>query len=82
MSDLMQQVEADADSLSNLSDLSTDALSSVADLAENIKQKEDEVFLHSLHEKLKEMIDKLENLKLKDGLSVAMNASRICNGFM
>ena len=33
MSDLMQQVEADADSLSNLSDLSTDALSSVADLA-------------------------------------------------
>ena len=63
MSDLMQQVEADADSLSNLSDLSTDALSSVADLAENIKQKEDEVF--QLEEKLKQA--KKDLLKMKIG---------------
>ena len=62
MSDLMQQVEADADSLSNLSDLSTDALSSVADLAENIKQKEDEVF--QLEEKLKQA--KKDLLKMTD----------------
>ena len=62
MSDLMQQVEADADSLSNLSDLSTDALSSVADLAENIKLKEDEVF--QLEEKLKQA--KKDLLKMTD----------------
>ena len=43
MSDLMQQVEADAQSLNKLSDLSTDKLKSVAETAENIKQKEDEV---------------------------------------
>ena len=44
MSDLMQQVEADAQSLGDLSDLSTDKLSSVAETAENIKLKEDEAF--------------------------------------
>ena len=52
MSDLMQQVEADAQSLNNLSDLSTDKLKSVAETAENIKQKEDEVA--KLEEKLKQ----------------------------
>ena len=41
MSDLMQQVEADAQSLGDLSDLSTDKLSSVAETAENIKQKDE-----------------------------------------
>ena len=62
MSDLMQQVEADAQSLGDLSDLSTDKLSSVAETAENIKQKEDEVF--QLEEKLKQA--KKDLLKMTD----------------
>ena len=62
MSDLMQQVEADAQSLGDLSDLSTDKLSSVAETAEIIKQKEDEVF--QLEEKLKQA--KKDLLKMTD----------------
>ena len=59
MSDLMQQVEADAQSLGDLSDLSTDKLSSVAETAENIKQKEDEVF------QLEEKLNRLRKICLK-----------------
>ena len=62
MSDLMQQIISDESSIGDLSDLSTDQLKNVAETAENIKQKEDEVF--QLEEKLKQA--KKDLLKMTD----------------
>lgn len=45
-------------------------------------EKADEEFLRSLHEKLLEFIDLLEETKLKDGLRATMAASTICNTYM
>ena len=43
MSDLLKQVEADSMSADSISDVSTDKLKSVADIAHKIASKEDEV---------------------------------------
>ena len=58
----MQQIISDESNIGDLSDLSTDQLKNVAETAENIKQKEDEVF--QLEEKLKQA--KKDLLKMTD----------------
>jgi len=45
-------------------------------------EQQDQAFLTSLHHKFLEFIDCLEEIKIKDGLRVAMATSSLCNTYM
>ena len=45
-------------------------------------EKDDDLFIKQMHEKLVEIISLLEETKIKDGLKVAMSASSLCNTYM